>query len=247
MIIGWLFFLNEVKAFRKNKNLETLLIFAALLLFFLQFPKPEGFIFLIWSVFLYFVVTAFYKKTLRGKSELWFKVLSYFLLFIILFFGYAYLRVVSMAKPAKFFLWKSYYGTESEVWRWVDENSQKEKRTIAYVGNLFLYPLFGSNLQNTVYYQPVNSINEKLIHQYHFDGVVRFPSEMEKLEDIYRKMPDYAVWREGLKSHGTNWILIRKETGKNRIEEEWISKNPENFSLIFENDFAKIYTLKFQY
>ncbi|MFA5394322.1 MAG: hypothetical protein WC081_07575 [Candidatus Ratteibacteria bacterium] len=244
MIIGWLFFFNEIKAFRKNKNLETLLIFATLLLFFLQFPKPINFVFFIWSVFLYFTVTAFHEKARRGKPELWFKTLSYFLLFIVLFFGYAYLRVINMAKPTKFLAWKHYYGTEAEVWKWVDENTRRKKQTIAYVGNFFLYPLYGDNLRNTVYYQPINSIDEKLVHQYHFDKAVCFPAEMEKLEGVYREMPDYTVWKEGLKSHGTNWILIRKETGKTWTEEEWISRNPENFNLIFENNFAKIYTFE---
>jgi len=247
MIIGWLFFLSEVKAFRKNKNLETLLIFAALLLFFLQFTKPEKFIFFIWSVILYFTVYALHGKVRKEKPEFWFKTVSYFLLFIVLFFGYAYLRVLSIAESLRFPAWKSYYGTETEeAWKWVYKNSQK-KKTIAYVGNLFLYPLFGRNLQNTVYYQPINSINEKIIHQYSLDENIHFPSEMEKLENVYRKTPDYTVWREGLKSHGTDWILIKKETGKNWIEEEWISKNPENFNLIFENNFAKIYTLKLQH
>ena len=243
LIIGSLFFVNNTRIFPKIETMQTPLFFTFFLLFFSQFSRPEKFVFFIWSAILYCIVVMLCEKIRKKRPDFWIKSVSYFLLFIALFFGYTYFNSLYRAESLKFPVWKMYYGTESEVWKWIDENTKKENKSIAYVGSFLLYPLFGHNLQNSVYYQPVNSVTEKMIHQYPYNGGIIFPSESGKLEDIYRQNPDFAVWMEGLKSHKVNWILIRKVSEKTWIEEEWISKNPSNFRLVFENDFAKIYAL----
>ena len=83
-----------------------------------------------------------------------------------------------------------------------------------------------------------------MIHEYGSDEKILPPSEYRKVEEIFRRDPDFQTWHKGLKRHDADWLLIKKESERVFIEEKWAAEQPENFHLVFENNFAKIYSCK---
>ncbi len=171
-----------------------------------------------------------------GKTKDFFLFLG---VIFIIFFLWHFATLKKEYHVLKYEIWKNFYKGEGQLWEFVQKNSAGGKN-IAYVGSFLLYPLYGNNYQNNVYYQSVNSIRTKLIHLYPRKKIY-FPSQTPEV--LYREDPCFDIWLEGLKRKNTDWIVIKK--GKNFIEKKWIDKNPHSFTLIFSNDYAQIYCLSY--
>ncbi|MCM8768557.1 MAG: hypothetical protein NC911_02585 [Candidatus Omnitrophica bacterium] len=157
---------------------------------------------------------------------------------VTLYFGYwRFPLMKAKYQQIRHFTWSSFYPDQAGLWSFVQENSGQGK-TIAYVGQVFLYPLYGPKLANRVYYQSVNSIQPRLIHEYPGQRVL-FPAQADQIKEIYRANPDIRIWMEGLIQHQTDWVLLRKEPAW--IEYTWILENPECFNQIWEDRFYKVY------
>jgi hypothetical protein len=131
--------------------------------------------------------------------------------------------------------WKFFYGSEAEMWEFVQKNSETEKN-IAYIGEFLLYPFYGKTYSNRVFYQSVNSIETFPVHYY---KEARFVYEKEKPEVIYRENPSFELWCEGLKQKKADWVVIKKSVFY--VERNWIEENRKLFKKIFSNEVADIY------
>ena len=169
------------------------------------------------------------------------RMVELFAVFVFLFLGFIFYWQMPLLRAnygqLKVGFWKVVYGKQGDIWQWVQENSEQGK-TIAYVGEFLLYPLYGDGYPNDVYYQSVNSIETKPVYKYPQKEIL-FPAKFEELQGIYRRNPLLTLWYEGLRRHRTDWIVI--QNGKGFIEESWIRENPSDFALLFSNSFGAIY------
>lgn len=108
---------------------------------------------------------------------------------------------------------------------------------VAYTGRQDAYPLYGANLKNDVQYISVN--NKEIAPYNNPDG-------------LYRRVQDYAAWKENLRKHKIDYLFIAKPVFNNResadpdkfpIEDEWAAAHPDNFELVFNNSLTRIYKL----
>ena len=216
----------SVSLFYPFQKLEYLCIPIFLYLFISIFPSPFVSQFLI--IFLILFSSLFIINLLK-KPSLFIILPVLFLLFLIFQIDIK----TSLYNKVKFDFWKTIYRSEGEIWEFIQKNS-KEGKNIAYVGSFFIYPFYGENLQNNVFYQSVNSVETISIYKY--KKVIKYG---EPSENLYRENPDFEKWIEGLKNKKTDWIIIRKD--KEYVEKKWIEENEELFRKIYSNDYGEIY------
>ena len=242
LIIGMLLALSAVGVFREKSPWEKPALFCLLFAFFSQYAWPDKLIYCAGSAGLYLAVYLLYPAVREKGAHFRNKIIGYAILFLALFSVYLNLRAARIAGPARFVVWELYYKNEVVIWEWIHQNSEPEPKVIACLGVSFLYPLYGDQLRNRVYYQPVNSPGERLVHTYDYHPQGRYLSTMDNPEIVYRQNPDFRIWLEGLRLNRTNWLLIAPPAGeKPWVEEEWINSHPEYFQLLFENPAGRIY------
>jgi len=158
--------------------------------------------------------------------------------FIFFFFFFLYLSIYLFPvatfsyNKVKFKIWGTFYKDFADVWEFVGKSKNKN---ISYVGGFLLYPFFGENYSNNLYYQSVNSVETYPVHFY--KGKIVFSEENP--EKIYRKDPSFNLWFMGLKKKKIDWVVLKKD--ECYIEKEWIEKNPQYFKLIFSGKSTEIY------
>lgn len=187
-----------------------------------------------WAVF--FLLTGI-PAVIPGKRK---RLLIYLVCGIIFVFYFAYWRfplVKHKYNDIKYLTWSHFYPDQASLWAFVRENSGQGK-TIAYAGAFFLYPLYGDQLRNSLYYQSVNSLQTRLIHEYPRQRLL-FPAQSEEISKIYRENPDVNLWLEGLLQHQIDWVVLRKDAGL--IELAWIMERPDCFQLLWENYSIAVY------
>ncbi len=209
---------------------EFLFLSVFLYLFFSVFPYLflPGFLLIFFSLTIPLILISYFKKTI-----LYFLLI--FLTFLFIFFQ-IYLTG-QIYKKTKFEFWKNFYGKEAEIWEYVEKNS-KDGKNIAYIGSLFLYPLYGENLKNNLFYQSVNSVETLPVYKYR--KKINFPQEPP--ENLYRENPDFEKWFSGIKNKKIDWVIIKNQEGL--IEKKWINERPELFKLIFSNQYIEIYEVE---
>ncbi|MCM8768404.1 MAG: glycosyltransferase family 39 protein [Candidatus Omnitrophica bacterium] len=136
------------------------------------------------------------------------------------------------------------YGQQAELWFFLDQLSGNRKKVIAYVGDFLIYPFSGYSLGNQVYHQPVNSLEERLVHTYHPEPI-SFPADIDTLASPFRQNPEIGIWLAGLKKHKADFVVVRFRPGRKAIEEYWMENHPF-FKLIFANDWGKVYQVSYQ-
>ncbi|MGC8977169.1 MAG: hypothetical protein ACP5OB_06055 [Candidatus Ratteibacteria bacterium] len=159
--------------------------------------------------------------------------LSYFLIFL-LFFIFEIFKTDLIYEKAKFEIWKTFYREEGQIWEFVQKNS-KEKKNISYVGSFLIYPFYGENFKNNLFYISVNSVESLPVYKY--KEKVKFPDE--NIENLYRKNPSFYLWFYGLKNKKIDLVILKKD--KTYIEKKWIEENPDLFKPIFSTNYAEIY------
>ncbi|MCS7180672.1 MAG: hypothetical protein NZ891_04905, partial [bacterium] len=211
------------------QKLEYFCISVFLYLFFSVFPYSTfiSFLYIFLFLLVVFYLISFFKKTL-----------FYFVVFFlfILFFLFQIDITKSLYGKTKFTFWKTFYKEEGEIWEFIQKNS-KDGKNIAYVGSFFIYPFYGENFQNNVFYQSVNSI--ETIPVYKYKKTIKFPNEVP--ENLYRENPNFEIWLKGLKKKKTDWLIIKKD--KDYIEKAWIEQNPTLFKKIFNSNYGSIYEI----
>jgi hypothetical protein len=133
------------------------------------------------------------------------------------------------------------YGPRAELWQVIDLESRDAGKTLAYVGEHYTFPLYGSRLQNRVCYQSVNSVDPMPVHRYP-PGRIAFPCSPDTLEALYRSAPDFDVWWQGLVAQEVDWLVV--ENQPRYVEREWIAAHPERFVQLFDNDFGSVYGVR---
>jgi len=166
------------------------------------------------------------------KKSFWYFFSFLFFIFIFIFeIG----KIEVIYQSAKFEIWKSFYKEEGYLWEYIQKNSIDGKN-IGYIGFLLIYPLYGENLKNNVYYQSINSIETLPVYKY--KKKIRFPETNP--ENLYRNAPSYQLWLNGLKNKKIDWIIIKKN---GYIEERWIEENPSIFKKIYSFKNFQIYEI----
>jgi len=181
------------------------------------------------SVILYLLFLFWVKK---GKYIQGFIFPSVMLLLLL---GWKLILTYDIYPEIRYEPWKIFYGKQGELWEFAQKNSA-EPKNIAYVGEFFLYPFYGVNYKNNVFYQSVNSIDTLPIHKYERGATNYTVKEAEK---IYRKNFSYELWYAGLKKKKIDWIILRNNISY--PEHQWLEENPEIFKKIFSNEYADIY------
>ncbi|HOK56104.1 MAG TPA: hypothetical protein PKV21_01085 [bacterium] len=221
----------SISLFYPFQKLEYLCIAVFLYFFLSVFPSSCISLFLI--IFSILFISFFIINRIK-KPVFYVPLLLLFILFLIFQVDIK----TPLYKEIKFEFWKSFYKEEGEIWEFVQKNS-KEGKNIAYVGSFFIYPFYGENFQNNVFYQSVNSI--KTIPVYKYRKRIKYE---EPSENLYRENPDFKKWIEGLKNEKTDWIIIKKD--KEYIERKWIEENPDIFKILYSTNYAEIYKLKIE-
>jgi hypothetical protein len=144
-----------------------------------------------------------------------------------------------MYNNTKYKTWKMFYGAKSDLWEFINENSQQPKN-ISYIGDFLIYPFYGNNYQNNILYQSINSVETAPIHKMSMEEKLFSVKDFEKL---YRKDFSYQLWRTGLETKKVDWIILKND--RFYLEKEWIQKNLDSFQMIFSNEFATIYATTF--
>ena len=157
-------------------------------------------------------------------------------LFIATFLAWSFTIASDIYEKVKTETWKNFYGKEAEAWEFVQENSGGGRK-IAYAGEFLLYPFYGKNFENDLFYQSVNGSETLPVHRYGKSNI-RFTGGEAAF--LYRENPSLEAWLTGLREKDTDWIVIRK--GKPLVEYEWTSGNERIFRLIFSNEVADIYS-----
>lgn len=207
-------------------KMEYFCISIFLYLFISVFPYLSLFTFLT----IFFTFTTFFALISHFKKSIFYIVLSFFFFLFILF----KIDITnSLYEEMKFIFWKKFYKEEGEIWEFVQKNS-KIGKNIAYVGNFLLYPLYGKDFQNNVFYQSVDS--EETFPVYKYRKKIRFPDE--PTENIYRGEGNFEIWLSGLRNKKTDWIIVKNDK---YVEKKWIENNPTLFKEIFSNQYASIY------
>jgi hypothetical protein len=141
-------------------------------------------------------------------------------------------------------LFKLFYGSQADVWNAVSSYNDGARKVVAYAGDFFIYPFHGTNLENYVYYQPVNRVEETPLHLYPVPPGMSFsPTDIQSIEMIYRSDPDFGTWMKGLHAHNVALLAVRKRRPVPLVEEAWADSSTA-FILIFENSFGKVYAVK---
>ncbi|MFN4227246.1 MAG: hypothetical protein ACK4F0_03790 [Candidatus Ratteibacteria bacterium] len=208
---------------------EFFCISVFLYLFLSVFPYLSFLNFLLIFFFLTipFILISYFKRPV-------FYFLIIFLIFLFVLFQIDTTGLIY--QKTKFEFWKKFYGKEAEIWEYVQKNSKKGKN-IAYIGSLFIYPLYGENLENNLFYQSVNSVETLPVYRYR--KKINFPQQ--PVEDLYRQNPNFEKWISGIKNKNINWIIIKKQEV---IEKKWIEENPQIFKLLFSNNYIEIFEVK---
>ena len=154
---------------------------------------------------------------------------------LLLLLGWKLILTYDIYPEIRYGMWKIFYGKQGELWEFAQKNSV-EPKNIAYVGEFFLYPFYGVNYKNNVFYQSVNSVDTLPIHKYE-RGATKYT--VKEAEKIYRKNFSYELWYAGLKKKKIDWIILRNNISY--PEHQWIAENPDIFKKIFSNEYADIY------
>ncbi|MCX7705278.1 MAG: hypothetical protein N2115_03335 [bacterium] len=228
---------------KNNQKISDIAKFLVLILFFLFSVSSKNVRILIMTIFicffLLFAVIAFHPNR---KIKKIFPLVIGVIIFV---------PVLNFRSDEEFYkhnrmnVFKYFYGKQAEIWNTVDSYKTGQRKVVAYAGDYFIFPFYGRNLENYVYYQPVNKIEETPIHHYPVPISKNFsPDNFQELEIIYRSAPDFHVWLEGLKKHNTQLLIIKKRRPDVLIEETWADSNPSLFILLFENEIGKVYRIE---
>jgi len=210
----------------KKKQLQYLPFLFLFYFFCLLFPYNHQNVYLFLIIFTIFTISFYLIKK--------FPIFN----FIFFFFFFLYLSIYLFPvatfsyNKVKFKIWGTFYKDWADAWEFVGKSKNKN---ISYVGGFLLYPFFGENYSNNLYYQSVNSVETYPVHFY--KGQIIFSEENP--EKIYRKDPSFNLWFMGLKKKKIDWIVLKKD--ECYIEKEWIEKNPQYFKLIFSGKITEIY------
>jgi len=143
-----------------------------------------------------------------------------------------------------------YWKDATSAWNWLNNNTRGNN--IAYVGRPVPFPLYGTDFKNNVYYVSVNKVEPAKLHYFpnaEYAWGYDFESLHKDLEEPnnYRGNANYADWLKNLTQRNTDYLFIYSlHQTKNIIfplEDEWAKNNPEEFSLVFNNDSIRIYRL----
>lgn len=120
------------------------------------------------------------------------------------------------------------------AWIWLNEHTGNGKK-IAYTGRSEIYPLFGSQLKNDIFYISLN--DKPSLPHYYKDG-------------FYRKEKNFNSWKKNLIRQNINYLFvalphpINNESENSEefpVEDKWARDNPAVFSLVFSNSKVRIY------
>ncbi|MCM8802674.1 MAG: hypothetical protein NC827_05125 [Candidatus Omnitrophica bacterium] len=204
--------------------------FLSVFLYLLLYVFPSLFFLNFLIIFSFFVVPfiliSYFKKPV-------FYFLFIFSIFLFIFFQIDLTEQIY--QKTKFEFWKSFYSKEAEIWEYVQEKSGKGKN-IAYIGSLFIYPLYGKNLENNLFYQSVNSVETLPVYKYR--KKIKFPQQ--PVEDLYRQDSDFEKWISGIRDKKIEWVIIKNQE---QIEKKWIEENPQIFKLLFSNKYIEIFEI----
>jgi len=181
-----------------------------------------------------FIIFIFFYKKKKYLLSFVFPICIFLMLL-----GWTLTLTSDMYNNTKYETWKMFYGAKSDLWKFINENSQQPKN-ISYIGDFLIYPFYGNNYQNNILYQSINSIETIPIHKMSMEEKLFSVKDFEKL---YRKDFSYQLWRTGLETKKVDWIILKND--RFYLEKEWIQKNLDSFQMIFSNEFATIYATTF--
>ena len=213
----------------QKKGIEYIPILFVFYFFSLLFPGKE-----ISSIRYFLIIFIIFTASflIIKKKPIFFFPFSFFL--IIYLFAYLLPIASSLYDENKFKIWKLFYKENADIWEFV---GKKNNKNICYVGEFLLYPFFGDDFSNNIYYQSVNSIDTKPVHFY--KGKIVFPKENPT--KICRKNPSYKLWFSGLIKRKIDFIIIKKD--KKYIEEIWVEENPSIFKKVFSSSIADVFEI----
>ncbi len=125
------------------------------------------------------------------------------------------------------------------AWVWLNDNTGPGRR-IAYTGRSEVYPLFGSQLKNDIFYVSLN--DKPSLPHYYYDG-------------FYRKEKNFSSWKKNLIRQNIDYVFValphpinNESTNKDEfpIENTWASNKPKDFQLVFSNSKARVYKTLFK-
>ena len=179
-------------------------------------------------------IIAFYNSKTFAKAVL---VVSVLVLTLLAYLNEKYNKEEFQRYPLTFTRSETWQTDIGKSWRWLNQET-KEGSRIAYTGRQEFYPLFGSKIKNDVKYVP---INEKETTPYN------------QPDGLCRVKKNFKAWRDNLKKEKIEYLFIALPFARNRetedptkfpIEDDWASKHPKDFQLLFKNSLSRIYLVK---
>ncbi|MCX5713836.1 MAG: hypothetical protein NT033_03310 [Candidatus Omnitrophica bacterium] len=148
--------------------------------------------------------------------------------------------------------YSGFWPQATEAWQWL--NSNTAGNNIAYVGRPVLFPLYGTNFKNTVYYVSVNKTDPAKLEYYpgsHYRWGKDFLELHQNIKEKgnYRGNASFAVWLENLIRRKTEYLFVYSLHQTKGIifpmEDGWAKANPEKFNLVFSNEIVHIYRVQY--
>ncbi len=149
----------------------------------------------------------------------------------------------------RYIKYSRYWPEATLAWAWLNNNTVGNN--IAYVGRPVPYPLYGTNLKNSVYYASINAFDPIHLHdlknsRYRWDSAENMHKSFEE-PDNYRGNADYSVWLNNLYKRNTDLLFIyslhQTKDVTFPIEELWAKAHADKFNLVFNNNTIRVYKL----
>ena len=170
--------------------------------------------------------------------------------------GYPIIILLLIASGNLYFYWPQYkvtyqnskaigfyrrWGDLGSAWNWLEDTTYNNPSVICYTGTGIIYPLYGNNLQNRVYYAHIAPGNFDYLHEYG----AHFSQSLSQIEELYRGKEDVNFWLENIKRLECDFLLVSRlhfsPENEFPIEASWAMKHPELFSLCFDRPMVKIF------
>ncbi len=198
---------------------------------------------------LFLILTNFKRIKLLSNKKL---ILSTIVVsvFSLLFLSEKYYKENEFLRYYKMVKYSGFWPDATKAWDWL--NNETVGNNIAYTGRAVPFPLYGSNLENNVYYVSVNKTQPAKVHYFNnskYEYSKGFESLLKTIEqeNNYRGRADYNIWFSNLLKANTDYLFVyslqQTKTTIFPLEDNWAMTNTDKFKLVFTNNTIHIYKI----